>query len=154
MRSTCLVAALAGLAYAAPRPSPQFINFDEFDAAEVPAATGPAPEAVSEPVTYSEPAAKADAAAEVTQALSTPSKRSLAARGVNDPCSPQPDGYGPKPPVDTDTDFLAFSNFSVRASSPQLLESNTDCFFRILPRVPQPLRATRSPSRTNRPRFL
>ncbi|KAI4088237.1 MAG: hypothetical protein LQ339_008748 [Xanthoria mediterranea] len=117
MRSTCLVAALAGLAYAAPRPSPQFINFDEFDAAEVPAATGPAPEAVSEPVTYSEPAAKADAAAEVTQALSTPSKRSLAARGVNDPCSPQPDGYGPKPPVDTDTDFLAFSNFSDTATS-------------------------------------
>lgn len=154
MRSTCLVAALAGLAYAAPKPSPQFINFEEFDAAEAPAATGPAPEAVSEPVTYSEPAAKAEAAAEVTQELSTPGKRSLAARGVNDPCSPQPDGYGPKPPVDTDADFLAFSNFSVGSSSPYLIELSTDCFSRILPRLPKLLKATRSPSRTRRPRYL
>ncbi|KAL8652841.1 MAG: hypothetical protein Q9226_004093 [Calogaya cf. arnoldii] len=117
MRSTCLVAALAGLAYAAPKPSPQFINFDEFDSADVPAVTGPALEAVSEPVVYSEPAAKADAVAEVTQELSAPGKRSLAARGVNDPCSPQPDGYGPKPPVDSDANFLAFSNFSDSAKT-------------------------------------
>ena len=31
MRSACLVAALAGLAYAVPRPAPQNINFDEID---------------------------------------------------------------------------------------------------------------------------
>ncbi|KAL8668871.1 MAG: hypothetical protein Q9168_006516 [Polycauliona sp. 1 TL-2023] len=117
MRSTCLVAALAGLAYAAPKPAPQFINFEEIDSADAPAATGPAPGAVSEPVAYSEPAAKADAVTEVTQDLSTPKKRSLAARGVNDPCSPQPDGKGPKPAEDTDAAFLAFSGFSNSATT-------------------------------------
>ncbi|KAL8735393.1 MAG: hypothetical protein Q9166_000938 [cf. Caloplaca sp. 2 TL-2023] len=117
MRSTCLVAALAGLAYAAPKPSPQFINFDEIDSAEVPSITGPAPESVSEPVTYSENAAKADAAAEVTEDLSSPSKRSLVARGVNDPCSPQPNGFGPKPETDSDTAFLAFQTFADTANN-------------------------------------
>lgn len=31
MRSACLIAALAGLAYAAPKPAPQDMNFDEID---------------------------------------------------------------------------------------------------------------------------
>lgn len=31
MRSACIVAALAGLAYAAPKPAPQDMNFDEID---------------------------------------------------------------------------------------------------------------------------
>ncbi|KAL8881751.1 MAG: hypothetical protein Q9192_007727 [Flavoplaca navasiana] len=116
MRSTCLVAALAGLAYAAPKPTPQFINFEEFDSAEVPEVTGPAPGAVSEPVAYSEPVAKAEAAAEVTEELSNSEKRSLVARGVNDPCAPQPDGYGPKPAEDTAAAFLAFDAFSTMAN--------------------------------------
>ncbi|KAL8903155.1 MAG: hypothetical protein Q9171_007497 [Xanthocarpia ochracea] len=120
MRSTCLVAALAGLAYAAPRP--QSINFEELDAAEVPAVTGPAPEALVEPVTYSEQVAKAEAAAEVTEELSSPAKRGLVARGVNDPCSPQPAGSGPVPTPDTAAAFLAFPEFSDtanNASTPQ-----------------------------------
>ncbi|KAL8678941.1 MAG: hypothetical protein Q9186_004757 [Xanthomendoza sp. 1 TL-2023] len=114
MRSTCLVAALAGLAYAAP----QFINFEEIDSADAPLVTGPAPEAVSEPVTYNEKEAKADAIAQVTEELSTPAKRSLVVgRGVNDPCSPQPDGYGPKPPVDSDAAFLAHQVFHDTANN-------------------------------------
>ncbi|KAL8769549.1 MAG: hypothetical protein Q9209_004480 [Squamulea sp. 1 TL-2023] len=117
MRSTCLVAALAGLAYAAPKPAPQLMNFEELDSADYPTVQGPAVEAVSEPVTYSEPAAKAEAAAEVTQELSSSAKRSLVARGINDPCSPQPDGFGPKPEEDTDAAFLAFSNFSTAANA-------------------------------------
>lgn len=62
--------------------------------------------AVNEPVAYSEPAAKADI-------MSDLKKRSLVARGVNDLCSHQPDGYGPKLAEDTAAAFLAFSNFSV-----------------------------------------
>lgn len=75
--------------------------------------TGPTVEAVSQPVSYNEPAAKAAAAAEVLDDLSSPSKRGLAKRGVNDPCSPQPDGYGPKPTVDTVDAFLGFQTFHV-----------------------------------------
>ncbi|KAI4249793.1 MAG: hypothetical protein L6R40_000582 [Gallowayella cf. fulva] len=122
MRSACFVAALAGLAYAAPKPLPQSMNFEEIESADEPIATGPAPEAVSEPVTYSEQAAKADAIAEVTEDLSSPTKRSLIARDVNDPCAPQPNGDGPKPAVDTDAAFLAFQTFhdtANKAPTPQ-----------------------------------
>lgn len=70
--------------------------------------TGPSLEAVSQPITYSEPAAKDAAVQATTQDLSTPVKRDLASRGVNDPCSQQPDGYGPKPTPDTVAAFLAY----------------------------------------------
>ncbi len=80
--------------------------------------TGPTVEAVSQPVSYDEPAAKASAAAAVLDDLSLlPSKRGVAKRGVNDPCSPQPDGYGPKPAVDTAAAFLAFQTFHVCPSA-------------------------------------
>lgn len=123
MRSACLVAALAGLAHAVPRPAPQDINFGEIDVRsppsqaclpftdpnqteDAPTLTGPPVDAVSQPVAYNEKAAKASAAAQVTDDLSSPTKRGLAKRGVNDPCSPQLDGYGPKPAVDTVDAFL------------------------------------------------
>ncbi|KAI4190007.1 MAG: hypothetical protein LQ346_005005 [Caloplaca aetnensis] len=117
MRSTCLVAALAGLAYAVPSPAPQDINFLEIEAEDAPTVTGPTVEAVSQPVSYNEPAAKASAAAAVLDDLSSPSKRGLAKRGVNDPCSPQPDGYGPKPAVDTAAAFLDFQTFHDTANN-------------------------------------
>ena len=150
MRSTCLVAALAGLAYAAPKPTPQFINFEEFDSAEVPEVTGPAPGAVSEPVAYSEPVAKAEAAAEVTAELSSSEKRSLVARGVNDPCSPQPEGYGPKPAEDTAAAFLAFDTFSVCCSGHRSVESYAYFFFRLRQTMRQHPKATHSHSPTSR----
>ncbi|KAL8949790.1 MAG: hypothetical protein Q9222_004133 [Ikaeria aurantiellina] len=115
MRSTCLVAALAGLAYAA--PAPQLINFEEVETADFPTVTGPAPEAANQPISYNEPAAKASAAASVTDDLTSPSKRGLARRGVNDPCAPQPDGYGPKPAEDTVTAFQSFQTFTDTANN-------------------------------------
>ena len=81
--------------------------------ADDPTVTGPPVDAVSQPVTYNEQAAKASAAAEVTDDLSSPSKRDLTKRGVNDPCSQQPDGYGPKPATDTPAAFLAFDTLAV-----------------------------------------
>ncbi|KAL8940416.1 MAG: hypothetical protein Q9211_002281 [Gyalolechia sp. 1 TL-2023] len=108
MRSACLVAALAGLAYAVP----QNINFEEIDSADALRLTGPPIDAVSQPVSYNGKAAKASAAAEVTEDLSSPSKRGLGKRGVNDPCSPQPDGYGPKPATNSVDDFLGFQTFA------------------------------------------
>lgn len=122
MRSACLVAALAGLAYAAPKPAPQNINFEEIESADAPTLTGPPVDAVSQPVSYNENAAKASAVAEVTDDLSSPSKRGLAKRGVNDPCAPQPDGYGPKPADDTVAAFMGFQTFadtSSNAATPQ-----------------------------------
>ncbi|KAL8699623.1 MAG: hypothetical protein Q9201_005899 [Fulgogasparrea decipioides] len=117
MRSACLVAALAGFVYAAPSPAPQFLNFDEIEGADVPTVTGPPVDAVSEPITYDEAAAKASAAAEVTDDLSSPQKRDLAPRGVNEPCSPQPDGYGPKPTTDSPAAFLAYQPFADTANA-------------------------------------
>ncbi len=118
MRSTYLISALIGLAVAVPRPSPQDIDFDEIDSAPAPAADGPAVTAVSQPVTYNEDAAAVSASASVASDLSasptsTPAKRDLDIRGVNDPCSPQPDGYGPKPPTDTADAFTSFDVFAV-----------------------------------------
>ncbi|KAL8688876.1 MAG: hypothetical protein Q9218_005318 [Villophora microphyllina] len=117
MRSVCLVAALAGLAYAAPSPAPQFMNFDEIDSADIPLVTGPPIDAVSQPVSYSEPAAKSAAAQDTTQDLTSPSKRDLTKRGVNDPCAPQPDGYGPKPATDSAAAFLAYQPFADTANA-------------------------------------
>ncbi|KAL9045337.1 MAG: hypothetical protein Q9214_001602 [Letrouitia sp. 1 TL-2023] len=112
MRSTCLVAALAGLAYAAP----QKLNFEEIDSDAGSITTGPPVEAVSQPISYNAAKEKAAAAAEVTEDLSSQSKR-LARRGVNDPCSQQPDGYGPKPAEDTVPAFLGFQTFSDTANN-------------------------------------
>ncbi|KAL8738547.1 MAG: hypothetical protein Q9190_007986 [Brigantiaea leucoxantha] len=120
MRSACLLAALAGLAYAA--PAPQNMNFDEIDSSDPPAVVGPPPEAVTQPITYDADKEKAAAAASVTEDLSSPSKRSLSKRGVNDPCAPQPDGYGPKPAVDTVAAFSSFQTFTdtaTNAATPQ-----------------------------------
>ncbi|KAI4140816.1 MAG: hypothetical protein L6R39_005649 [Caloplaca ligustica] len=119
MRSACIVAALAGLAYAAPKPAPQDMNFDEIDSADVPTLTGPPVDAVSQPVSYNEQAAQASAAADTTNDLSSSSK---VKRGVNDPCSQQPDGFGPKPAVDTVEAFSAFTTFhdtATNAPTPQ-----------------------------------
>lgn len=118
MRSTCLIVALIGLAAAVPRPSPQGLDFSEIDAAPAPTAEGPAVAAVSQPVVYNEDAAAVSASAAVASDLSAsptpaPAKRDLDIRGVNDPCSPQPDGYGPTPSQDQDSAFLAYDVFSV-----------------------------------------
>lgn len=118
MRSTYLISALTGLAAAVPRPSPQDLDFGEIDAAPAPTADGPAVTAVSQPVTYNEDAAAVSASVSVASDLSaspttTPAKRALDVRGVNDPCSPQPDGYGPSPSKDTDYAFEDFDQFSV-----------------------------------------
>ena len=75
--------------------------------------TGPAPDAVNQPISYDEQAAQASAVAAVTEDLQNPSKRSLSKRGVNDPCAPQPDGYGPKASPDTPDAFLSADVFSV-----------------------------------------
>ena len=118
MRSTYLISALIGLAAAVPRPSPQDLDFGEIDGAPAPAAEGPAVSAVSQPVTYDESAAAVSASASVASELSAsqtpaPAKRDLKIRGVNDPCSPQPDGYGPKPASDTVDAFESYDVFSV-----------------------------------------
>ena len=118
MRSTYLISALVGLAVAVPRPSPQDIDFAEIEDAPAPVATGPAVTAVSQPVTYDENAAAVSASSSVASDLAAnptpaPAKRDLENRGVNDPCSPQPDGYGPKPPTDSDSAFLAYDQFAV-----------------------------------------
>ena len=119
MRSTHLISAFIGLAAAIPHPVPQDINFNEIDSAPAPTADGPAVTAVSQPVTYNEDAAAVSASASVASDLSasptsTPAaKRDLEIRGVNDPCAPQPDGYGPKPPTDTVDAFLNYDQFAV-----------------------------------------
>ena len=82
---------------------------------------------MSDPVDYSEAAAMASAAAAVATAPATVSKREfehfgLQGRGVNDPCSPQPDGQGPSPPNDTVDAFESydvFSNTALNAATPQ-----------------------------------
>ncbi|KAL8960618.1 MAG: hypothetical protein Q9193_002712 [Seirophora villosa] len=126
MRSACLMACLAGFAYAA--PAPQNINFDEIESSNAPVLTGPPVEAVSQPVSYNEVDAKASAAAAVTEELASPSKRGLTKRGVNDPCSPQPDGYGPKPATDSADAFLAFQTFHDTANSAATPQGYTRSF--------------------------
>ena len=119
MRSTYLMSAFCGLVAATPRPVPQDFDFTEIDRAPAPTAEGPAVTAASQPVTYNEDAAAVSASASVASDLSasptaTPAaKRDLESRGVNDPCAPQPDGYGPKPPTDTVDAFLNFDQFTV-----------------------------------------
>lgn len=117
MRSIYLISALVGLAAAVPRPAPQGLDFEEIDSAPAPSAEGPAVTAVSQPVTYDEEAAAVSASASVAADLSasptpTPAKRDLDIRGVNDPCSPQPDGYGPRPATDSVDAFLTFDQFA------------------------------------------
>ncbi|KAL9009284.1 MAG: hypothetical protein Q9173_005677 [Seirophora scorigena] len=126
MRSACLVACLARFASAA--PAPQNINFDEIESSNAPVLTGPSVEAVSQPVSYNEVDAKASAAAAVTEKLASPSKRGLTKRGVNDPCSPQPDGYGPKPATDSADAFLAFQAFHNTANSAATPQGYTRSF--------------------------
>ena len=72
--------------------------------------------AVSDPVTYDKDA-KSQAAAENTEQnleSGNPGKREIIVkRAVNDPCAPQPDGYGPKITPDTPSAFLAAPTFTV-----------------------------------------
>ena len=79
--------------------------------------------AVSDPIDYNPKAAAASASAAVISDLSSPSKtkkerglvelQPLAKRTA---CAKQPDGYGPKPSVDTVDAFLSFDTFSVRST--------------------------------------
>ncbi|KAI7184508.1 hypothetical protein KC363_g7670 [Hortaea werneckii] len=44
-----------------------------------------------------------------------------------DPCAPQPDGYGPVPTSDTDSDFLAFSSLHSLAQAAPTKIPSTEC---------------------------
>lgn len=84
----------------------------------MPALVGPPVSIASQPVTYNEAAVTQSVAAAVATDPPTANKRdlehfALEGRDVNDPCSPQPGGQGPKPPNDTDSAFLSYSVFSV-----------------------------------------
>lgn len=75
---------------------------------------GPPVEAVSDPVDYDEAKEAAAASAAMYNDLENPSKHKFKrTEDVNAPCGPQPDGYGPKPDVDTVEDFLAYGLFHV-----------------------------------------
>ncbi|KAI9821235.1 MAG: hypothetical protein M1827_003970 [Pycnora praestabilis] len=116
MRSAVIISLLATLAAASPRP--QDIDFDAIDAAAAPTIVGPPVAAVSQAQVFDPTSASVAAAAAITEAPL--SKRQ--ALGVNDPCGPQPDGYGPKPENDTVAAFLAdpdFTSISTNAQTPQ-----------------------------------
>ncbi|KAI9847680.1 MAG: hypothetical protein M1837_001928 [Sclerophora amabilis] len=119
MRSVVLVSALAAFAVAA--PAPQQIDFAEIEDAPDPVFSGPGDSSVATRIAYDPVAAKKSATAEVFADPLT-KRESVEKRGANDPCGKQPDGYGPKPPVDTAADFLAFTVFaetSAQAHEPQ-----------------------------------
>lgn len=94
MRSTIIVSAFAALALAAPRP--QQIEFDQVDAAEDPVLVS-APSDVSFDIVdvLSVDAAKAQAAASVTDVASTVEKRDMLFKRDGD-CKPEPAGTGPR----------------------------------------------------------
>ncbi|KAI9797322.1 MAG: hypothetical protein M1825_006020 [Sarcosagium campestre] len=96
---------LASLALASPRP--QQLDIDAIVDAPDPATTGPAVDAVSEPPTYDPAAAKEAAAVPL-------SRRRLQQRGSA--CDVEPDGYGPKPPTDSPSSFLAYPVFEETAT--------------------------------------
>ncbi|KAK4985647.1 hypothetical protein LTR50_005847 [Elasticomyces elasticus] len=121
MRQSILLPALAGLAFAAPRP--QGIDFSAIDSAPVAALVGPPATVASQnPTTiYNALAAASSVAAAVSTApvasivATTKRRRQI---DVNAACAPQPDGYGPavRNP-DTDSAFLAYQPFATTAKS-------------------------------------
>ncbi|KAI9714683.1 MAG: hypothetical protein M1812_006348 [Candelaria pacifica] len=109
MRTTLIVSTFAALAAAAPQP--QQMDFAAVDEATPATLQGPPPTAASQ-VAYNSASASAAAAADISSDPLT--KRAL---GVNDPCGPQPDGYGPKPSTDTVAAFLAYQPFADTANA-------------------------------------
>ena len=114
-----------------------------------PTQTGPAVDAVSDPVDYNPAVAAASASAAVIADLSSgPSKRDVVELQTVEKrgdCAKQPDGYGPKPTTDTVEAFEAFQTFhvSLRVPPSQLLPT----FSRTLRTPHLHPKATASPSR-------
>ena len=113
MLSTVRFLALASIAFAAP----QDIAFDAIDNATQPSITGPPVGTDTQiiPLDVQAAVASVSAAVEATPlAVAVARKRTL---GFNDPCGPQPDGYAPKPLVDTVSAFLAYPFYQTQATS-------------------------------------
>ncbi|KAL9116056.1 MAG: hypothetical protein Q9227_000424 [Pyrenula ochraceoflavens] len=119
MRTTVLLA-LAGLAAAAPAPSPQGLDFQEIDAAGSPTIVTPPVDVTKDVVNYDVKAAEASATAAVSADPASPvTKRGLQGR---DACQAQPAGSAPTTSPDTDQDFLSnptYDNIAENAPTPQ-----------------------------------
>ncbi|KAI9801928.1 MAG: hypothetical protein M1833_002243 [Piccolia ochrophora] len=111
MRTAFALSALAALAFAT--PTPQELDIDAIIAAPDPQVSGPAQNVNTQSIPYDAAAAKAAAAAPITEPVE---KRSLKARAQGD-CAPQSNGKGPKPPVDSDAAFLAYDKFRTQSKS-------------------------------------
>lgn len=118
MRSYTVAAAFAALAAA--NPLPQEIDWAAVDAlAPIPTVTIPVVDvgAQASTVTYEPSAAATSVAAEVmASGVDSDASSGLKARGAT-ACNPQPTGAGPVPTDDTPEAFLAYPEFSTKATT-------------------------------------
>ena len=130
----------------------QIIMLTLFKSEPRPDQTGPSPTVVDDPVDYSAPEAAASASAAVIADLTSGgSKRDVIElqsieKRTNGDCSKQPDGYGPKPSVDSVDAFLALQ--TLHASSLSVLSSLFLIPSRTLQTTRLPLKVTPRHSKT------
>ncbi|PNS21259.1 hypothetical protein CAC42_1038 [Sphaceloma murrayae] len=125
-----MVSALAGLAFAAPRPQEQGIEIDAVEAQGLGVVDGPplAATVTAEIPTYVPAIAASSAAAEITSAGLK--KRVAAVTTSADPsaCTPLPKGYGPVSSPDTAASFKSNTNYDQIAAAADVPQGYTLSF--------------------------